>query len=123
MMTPCQLAPPVSRFSRTLPLPTIRIDLRISVYYIYLHMKEIISSTEAARNLGEYLARVRHRGERFVIVKNNKPIAELGPVSGSRETTLAALWAVLREVRADDDFAADLERVNAADIILENPWA
>jgi len=86
-------------------------------------MKERISSTEAARNLGEYLARVKHRGEKFVIVKNNKPIAELGPVSGARETTLAGLWLALREVKADIEFAADLEKVNAADTIMENPWA
>ncbi len=66
---------------------------------------------------------MKHRGERFIIVKNHKPIAELGPVSGARETTLAALWAALREVKADDAFAADLERANAADTVMDNPWA
>lgn len=82
-----------------------------------------ISSTEAARNLGDLLARIKHRGERFVITKNNRPVAELGPVTGARETTLAGLWAAMRAVRPDEDFAADLERVNAADKVLENPWA
>jgi prevent-host-death family protein len=86
-------------------------------------MRVRISSTEAARNLGDCLARIRHRGERFVITKNNRPIAELGPVSGVQGTTLGELWTAMREVRTDEDFAADLERVNAADAVMENPWA
>lgn len=85
-------------------------------------MKIPISTTDAARNLGEYLARVKHTGARFVLMKNRKPIAELGPVSGSSSATFAELWTALRETRADEGFAADLERVNAADAILENPW-
>ena len=85
-------------------------------------MRVRISSTEVARNLGDCLARIRHRGDRFVITKNNRPVAELGPVSAAPETTLGVLWAALREIRADADFAADLERVNAADAVMENPW-
>jgi hypothetical protein len=85
-------------------------------------MKIKISSTEAARNLGECLARIKHRGDRFVLMKNRRPIAELGPVSGTRGSTLHMLWAAMREARADEDFAGDLERVNAADTAMENPW-
>lgn len=77
-------------------------------------MGTMISSTEAARNLGDLLARIRHRGERFIITKNNRPVAELGPVSGMRGATLGELWRAMREVRADEDFVAELERVNAA---------
>jgi hypothetical protein len=55
-------------------------------------------------------------------MKNRQPIAELGPVSGSRGATLHMLWAAMRETRADEDFARDLERVNAADTPMENPW-
>lgn len=85
-------------------------------------MKIRISSTEAARNLGECLARIRHRGDRFILMKNRRPVAELGPVSGTRGSTLRALWTAMRESRADEDFARDLERVNASDAPLENPW-
>ena len=85
-------------------------------------MKIKISSTEAARNLGECLARIKHTGDRFVITKNRRPIAELGPVSGTRGATLTMLWRAMREARADEDFARDLERVNAADVPMENPW-
>jgi antitoxin (DNA-binding transcriptional repressor) of toxin-antitoxin stability system len=85
-------------------------------------MRIEISSTEAARNLGECLARIRHRGDRFILTKNRRPVAELGPVSGTRRCTLRALWTAMRESRADEDFARDLERVNASDAPLENPW-
>ncbi len=85
-------------------------------------MKIRISSTDAARNLGEYLARIRHTGDRFVLMKNRRPVAELGPVSGTRRTTLRLLWAAMRETKADEDFAGDLERVNASDVPMDNPW-
>ena len=85
-------------------------------------MKIVITSTEAARNLGEYLARIKHRGDRFVITRNNRPVAELGPVSGARETSLAELWSAMREVLPDEEFAADLQRANESDTALGNPW-
>ena len=85
-------------------------------------MKIKIASTEAARNLGECLARIRHTGDRFILMKNSRPVAELGPVSGARRSTLHRLWTAMRESRADEDFARDLERVNASDTPMENPW-
>ncbi len=85
-------------------------------------MKIEISSTEVARNLGECLARIKHAGVRFVLTKNGKPVAELGPVAGTRGTTLSELWLAMREVKADDEFAADLTRVSASDSVMENPW-
>lgn len=30
-----------------------------------------ISTTEAARHLGDYLARVKHKGEHFLLTKND----------------------------------------------------
>jgi len=85
-------------------------------------MKTEVTSTEVARHLGDYLARVRHTGDRFILTKSNRPIAELGPVPGGRGTTLTKLWEAMREVEVDEDFAEDLERVNAADTVMENPW-
>jgi len=85
-------------------------------------MKIEISSTEAARNLGDCLARIKHRGDRFLLMKNNRPIAELGPVPGTRGTTLRGLWETMRNAKVDEEFARDLERVNTGDAPLENPW-
>ncbi len=85
-------------------------------------MKIEVSSTEAARNLGDFLARIKHTGDSYVIMKNNRPVAELGPVAGARGTTLGRLWNALREVSVDGDFASDLDRVNRSDTVMENPW-
>ena len=85
-------------------------------------MKIKLSSTKAARNLGDCLARIKHAGDRFVLMKNNRPIAELGPVAGSRRTTVGDLWNAMKEASVDEDFAHDLERVNRSDRVLENPW-
>jgi prevent-host-death family protein len=85
-------------------------------------MKTELTTTEAARHLGDYLARIRHTGDRFVLTKSNRPVAELGPVPGGRRTTLRGLWEAMREADVDEDFADDLERVNAADTVMTNPW-
>jgi antitoxin (DNA-binding transcriptional repressor) of toxin-antitoxin stability system len=85
-------------------------------------MKIEISTTEAARNLGDCLARIKHTGDHFVLMKNNRPIAELGPVAGARRMTLGSLWEAMRNVGADDEFARDLEKVNDSDTVLDNPW-
>jgi antitoxin (DNA-binding transcriptional repressor) of toxin-antitoxin stability system len=85
-------------------------------------MKIEISSTDAARNLGEYLSRVRLTGARFVIMKNRKPVAELGPVAGSSSGTLSEIFEAMSEVPPDDGFVEDLAAVNVSDRPLDNPW-
>lgn len=85
-------------------------------------MKVEITTTEAARTLGDCLARIRHTGVVFVLTKNHRPVAELSPVMGARETRLARLWQAMRDMPVDPEFAHDLERVNAADTVAKNPW-
>ena len=87
-----------------------------------LAMRVEISTTEAARTLGDCLSRVRHTGTVFVLTKNHRPVAELSPVAGARETRLTRLWQVMRDMPVDEEFARDLERVNAADTVERNPW-
>lgn len=82
----------------------------------------IISSTEAARHLGDYLARVKHKGERFVLTKNDQPVAELSPAAGSRRATWGELKAAIGAGSGDPTFADDLERINEADQLATNPW-
>lgn len=81
-----------------------------------------ISATDAARHLGEYLARIKHRGERFILTRNDRPIAELRPVAGSHSASWGQLRQALAALPADPEFAGDLERVNRADQPAENPW-
>lgn len=81
-----------------------------------------ISSTEAARHLGDYLARVKHKGERFIVTKNDQPIAELSPAAGSRRATWGELREAIGSGSGDPTFADDLERINEADQLATNPW-
>ncbi|MBL9157380.1 MAG: type II toxin-antitoxin system Phd/YefM family antitoxin [Verrucomicrobiales bacterium] len=81
-----------------------------------------ISTTEAARHLGEYLARIKHRGERFVLTRNERPVAELIPVVGSHTATWGQVLEALAGLPADPGFADDLETVNRADLPAANPW-
>ena len=82
----------------------------------------VISSTEATRHLGDYLAWVKHKGERFILTKNDQPIAVLSPAAGSLRATWGELKAVMGAGSGDPTFANDLERINEADEITTNPW-
>ena len=82
----------------------------------------IVSTTEIARHLGDYLARVKHRGERFLLTKNDQPVAELIPAAASRRATWGEIVDALAGSKADPAFADDLERVNGSDLPAANPW-
>jgi len=86
-------------------------------------METTISTTEAARHLGDVLARVKHTGETFLLTRSDKPVARLVPAGLGRRATGAAIMEALKTLPRDPDFAADLERVNAMDRAPENPWA
>lgn len=86
-------------------------------------MKTIsITSTDAIRHLGGYLARVRDNGERFLVTKNDEPLAELSPVGGARRGTWGELKKVMGAGSGDPTFADDLERINEEDQLATNPW-
>ncbi len=91
-------------------------------------MKITASVTDVLRNFSDYINRVAYRGDRFVLTRGGKDVAELTPVApaGSR---LADLPEVLRSLPrlGDDDaaqFADDLERIrNEANRELpKDPW-
>lgn len=82
----------------------------------------LITSTEAARHLGDYLARVKHKGEHFLLTKNDQPIAELLPASGSRRATWGEIVTATERMPRDPSFADDLEKVNETDQAVSDPW-
>jgi antitoxin (DNA-binding transcriptional repressor) of toxin-antitoxin stability system len=92
-------------------------------------MTTTISVTKIARHLADYLNRVAYRGESFLLVRGNKAVAELRPVSrGTKLGDLPALLTSLPRLSADeaDAFAKDLdlmrkERAESED--FHNPWA
>jgi prevent-host-death family protein len=87
-------------------------------------MQRRVSATELARNAGDILARVRYRGDSFVVERNGKPVARLVPMPGaSRGSVRDAVAAWRTAGRPDPEFAEDLERIGAADRIPGDPWA
>ncbi len=91
-------------------------------------MYETRSVTEIARHFADYINRVVYRGERFVLVRGNKPVAELGPVpAGKRLGELPGLLGSLPRLSEDEaaEFADDLisarSALSAAGV--RDPWA
>ena len=87
-------------------------------------MEERISATELARRLGDFLGRVRYRGDSFVVEKNGTAVARLSPVSEGLHCTLGeALKAWSSVGERDPSFADDLEIVGELDQPPDDPWA
>jgi antitoxin (DNA-binding transcriptional repressor) of toxin-antitoxin stability system len=85
------------------------------------------SVTEVARHFAEYINRVAYRGERFVLMRGRKPVAELRPVpSGSHLGQLPELLASLPRLSEEEaaGFAADLDlaRAELAELPERDPW-
>ena len=78
-------------------------------------MSQMLSVTEAARHFSAYINRVACRGECFVLVRGNKPVAEL-----------PALLASLPHLTPDEakQFADDLRtaRAELARVEVRDPW-
>lgn len=76
-------------------------------------MAKAISATKAAREFSDLLARVRYRGEEFVIEKGGKPMCQVLPVrsavSGSTAADLAL--TVGKFTKPDPDYLKAVERV------------
>ncbi len=91
-------------------------------------MRLSASVTEVARNFADYINRVAFRGERFILMRGNKPVAELRPVPAARYLgELPALLASLPRLSSEEAsaFAENLEvaRREIAEQPLHDPWA
>ena len=90
-------------------------------------MYETRSVTEIARHFADYINRVVYRGERFVLVRGNRRVAELSPLpAGKRLGELPELLCSLprlSEVEAAE-FADDLDSARAAlsEAEVRDPW-
>lgn len=90
-------------------------------------MRSSPSVTEVARNFADYVNRVAFRGERFVLMRGRRAVAELRPVpSGVRLGELPAMLASLPRLGAeeaaafDDDLAAARAELGA--VPERDPW-
>lgn len=79
-------------------------------------MRITASVTDVLRNFSDYVNRVAFRGERFLLVRGGKPVAELSPVpAGTRLGDLVSLLGSLPELGEEEaaSFERDLEGARA----------
>ena len=77
-------------------------------------MKLTATVTDVLRNFSDYINRVAYRGERFVLIRGGKPVAELSPVpTGTRLGDLPSLIESLPRLSGEEAraFGEDLDRV------------
>ena len=90
-------------------------------------VSKTLTVTEFARKLAEYINRVAYRGEKFIVTRGNKPVAELRPVSeGIKMSELPAFFASLPHLAPEDAeaFAQDIaEARRSAPVEDYDPWA
>lgn len=80
-----------------------------------------IPQRELRNNVGEVLRRAE-AGERIVVTVNDRPVAELGPVAGSRPVATLAMLRALAP--ADDTWLDDQQRMRDEDHERAvDPWA
>ena len=80
-----------------------------------------IPQRELRNNVGEVLRRAE-AGERIVVTVDGRPVAELGPVSGSR--TVATLQTLRRLGAPDAAWLEDQQRLRDEDLErAHDPWA
>ena len=80
-----------------------------------------IPQRELRNNVGEVLRRAE-AGERIVVTVDGRPVAELGPVTGSR--TVATLQTLRALGASDDAWLGDQQRLRDEDRRLgRDPWA
>jgi len=85
-------------------------------------MEPVITTTEAARHMGDVLARIKYTGQGVVLTKSNKAIARLVPVEVEVGGRGDAIMQALARLPQDGAFAPDLESVNRQDRVAEDPW-
>ena len=86
-----------------------------------------LSVTDVARHFSEYINRVTYKGDRFVLVKGGREVAELKPLPRGRR--LSELIALLKTSSAltpkeADSFEKDVESARAEmnETEVQNPW-
>ncbi|MDA3926013.1 MAG: type II toxin-antitoxin system prevent-host-death family antitoxin [Kiritimatiellae bacterium] len=75
-----------------------------------------LSVTDVARNFSEYVNRVNYKGDRFVLVKGGREVAELKPVpKGRLLSELAALLKTSARLSQEEAeaFEADINEARA----------
>lgn len=85
------------------------------------------SVTDVARNFAEYVNRVSYRGDRFILLRGGKPVAELGPVTrGVAIRDIPGIFAALPRLTPEEAeaFGRDMEAAREESFGMEprDPW-
>jgi antitoxin (DNA-binding transcriptional repressor) of toxin-antitoxin stability system len=84
-----------------------------------------IAATEAAKNFGTLVNRVREERAVYVIERGGVPVAQIGPVE-RRRGTIADLKAFIRDApHVDEEYLREVEaavRRHNKPRVPENPW-
>jgi antitoxin (DNA-binding transcriptional repressor) of toxin-antitoxin stability system len=90
-------------------------------------MRVSATVTEVLRNFSDYINRVSYRGERFVLMRGGRAVAELvpAPTTGRRLAELPAVLASLPRLGEDEAarLAHDLDSARSALEPPRDPWA
>jgi antitoxin (DNA-binding transcriptional repressor) of toxin-antitoxin stability system len=90
-------------------------------------MSEELTVTEVVRHFTDYINRVAYRRESFVLMRGNRPVAELRPLpAGKRLGDLPALLASLPHLSPAEAVAFDRDLVVARKALvgaeIRDPW-
>ena len=69
-----------------------------------------VTATEAAKNFGELVNRVREAGVAYVVERQGRPIAEIGPISRRRCTLSELVGWLERRQSPPDEYVAAVKR-------------
>jgi len=89
-------------------------------------MPETLTVTQVARRFADVVNRIVYRRESFVVMRGNRPVAEMRPVpAGVRLGDLPSIIASLPRLDDAASFAADLDaaRADLDGLEARDPWA
>ncbi len=90
-------------------------------------MPQTLTVTEMARRFAEYINRVAYRGERFILTKGNRPVAEVRPLpKGISYDELCDILTSGPHLDPNDveQFAKDIDdaREDLNSLPVRDPW-
>jgi prevent-host-death family protein len=88
---------------------------------------ESVAATNAAKNFGRLVDRVREEGATYIIERHGRPIARIGPVEVEEPKTLHGLAEFLRTAATLDEetlryIEEGIAMLNRPEV-PDNPWA
>jgi len=86
-----------------------------------------IAATDAAKNFGELVDRVREEGATYVIERHGRPVAQIGPIEAGEPKTLRDLiQAVQAAPKLDEEVLRSIEEgiaIYNKPEVPKNRWA